>query len=280
MFMPDVFRTTLRITYERSGAASTSAGQLLFPANSAFDPLGSSGTSQPVGFDPLALMYNRYRVLASRITARLMLQSTSVATATDGSFEFSMCYQNTATNLGSVQIAASQPGAKMALVTLQKPTVLTLSASTSEVTGRKSVEGSDSLQADTSSDPAEVWYWASYFVSGAVYTNALVEIHYTIEQDVEFFDRNTLSHSSFLAALKHAVAVKHTCNAKALVDGKAQIEKQRAEFKEEIKRIDVSDDDDAPVIVPVTGKNGQQIAGLSCVDPDLLKRLTPSVKRR
>jgi hypothetical protein len=155
-----------------------------------------------------------------------------------------------------------------------------MEASTAHVTGRKSVEGSDSLQALVSADPAEVWYWASYFVSGDAYSGVNLEIHYTLEQDVEFFDRLTLSHSLFTAALKAALRVKGELIAKALVEGKAQLAKQQVESKVEIKGLDVTDDDEAPVIVTVPGKNGLPQARVPCVEPSLLSHLTPSVKRR
>jgi hypothetical protein len=174
----------------------------------------------------------------------------------------------------------SQPGAKGVLVTLQKPTLITMEASTAHVTGRKSVEGSDSLQASVAADPAEVWYWATYFVSGAAYTSINFEILYTIEQDVEFFDRLTLGHSLLTAALKAALKIKCELVAKALVEGKAQVVKQQTERKVEIKGIDVTDDDDAPVIVTVPGKNGLPQARVACVESSLLKLLTPSVKSR
>lgn len=282
-YIPDVFRTTLRISYERSAATSASTGQLLFQANSAFDPLGSSGSAQPVGFDPLALMYNRYRVLASRIVARIMLQPATAGPAITGATaEIALCYQNDTTNLGGVNIASSQPGAKMVLVSLQKPVTVQLGASTAHVTGRKNVQGSDSLQAAVSSDPTEVWYWASYFISGAAYTDINLELHYTIEQDVEFFDRLTLGHSLIDAALKNAVSVKNAVLAKALVDGKARMDKQKSESKCETKCVpSVSDDDDAPVMVTVIGNNRQPQAAVRLGDPPgSLKLMTPSVRSR
>lgn len=280
-YIPDVFRTTLRASFERSAACSTSAGQLLFQANSAFDPFGSTGSTQPVGFDQLATMYNRYRVLKSRILARVQLQPvTSGPAITGATAEVALCYQSDPNNLASPVAAASQPGAKFVLVTLQKPVLIHMEATTAHVTGRKSVQGSDSLQAAVNADPTEVWYWASYFISGAAYTDINLEIHYTIEQDVEFFDRITLAHSLFTAALKEAVRIKCELIAKALVEGKAQLAKQQVESKVEIKGVYVNDDDDPPVIVTVPGKNGLPQAKVSCVDPSLLSQLTPSVKRR
>lgn len=65
-FIPDVYVTKMKLSYAGSLASTTGAiGLVTFKGNSMFDPLGSLGTAQPVGFDQLSALYSRFCVTGS-----------------------------------------------------------------------------------------------------------------------------------------------------------------------------------------------------------------------
>lgn len=71
---------TVRLRYVTEiniNPTSNSIGAHFFRANSLFNPDVSAGGHQPLGFDQIALSYDHYTVLGSKITVRAM-KSTSV----------------------------------------------------------------------------------------------------------------------------------------------------------------------------------------------------------
>ena len=66
---PDVMQ--VQLTYSRSGAFTGAAPRSnVFRGNSCFDPDFSGVGAQPRGFDQWKAFYRRYRVIASKCTAR------------------------------------------------------------------------------------------------------------------------------------------------------------------------------------------------------------------
>jgi hypothetical protein len=159
--------------------------------NSAFDPLGSAGTAQAAGFDQWALMYSRYRVHQSRITAWCGLATAGVV-ASVGALRFAVVPSNASTAfttfdeaVGSAYAKSDEKAGNFQVARISH------SMSTRKVTGMGSLAGPDQLQALVTADPAELWYWHIVAQLNTTTTNQGGVIDFVIEQDVEFFDRKS-----------------------------------------------------------------------------------------
>lgn len=174
--------------------------QISVSGNSAFDPLASSGTNQPVGFDYWAAMYERYRVIGSRCRVVATLVGTAVGGGVAGAASLTtVLYPSNATgSLVSMSDAISQPLSKNTDATSAQRGVLQSAISTAKITGIKDVEGADQLQATIGSNPANEWYWNIGHETGAAYADTSVNIDICITYDVEFYDRAQLNRSTLV----------------------------------------------------------------------------------
>ena len=194
-FVPPVFRTSLRIAFERASAAATSLGTIVFSGNNVQDPLLSAGSEQPPGFAYLATMYNRYRVLGSRVELRGGMGNNSSGTAAAFTGDLAIYPSNTSSAPSDYETAVAQPLAKYRELTVATPTLIRHAMTTARMTGQQGVNGADRLQAAVTTVPAEEWYWVTAFKSDAAYTNGILEYHIQITYDVEFFDRSKVDQS-------------------------------------------------------------------------------------
>jgi hypothetical protein len=104
--VPSEFRTVLR--YSQRIVINNNIGlpnSYLFVGNSVFDPDFSGTGSQPLGFDQLAGLYSRYRVLGSTITVDMM--TPSAGTNQSASINAVVCATNQSTGFTQVDPAAA-----------------------------------------------------------------------------------------------------------------------------------------------------------------------------
>lgn len=191
---PDVMSVQLK--YSRNGAfTGTGQASNVFRGNSCFDPDFTGIGSQPRGFDQWKLFYRRYRVIASKCTARA---STIAANNSTGLVITAL---NTNTVLTSPIDALESNHAKASKVTSSAGTsdmMVSNYKSTASVRGGPYdiVQYETDLSALTSTNPLQQWYWhvTAYNAdgsTGSIDTNVNVEIIFY----VEFFDRETLTQS-------------------------------------------------------------------------------------
>lgn len=161
-----------------------------FSMNSLFDPNVTGTGAQPVFFDQLSTLYNRYRVYGSAIDVKC-LSYNSVSTASPNPAEVVLCPSAVAASGGSLstQDWAAQPRAirKFCTTNIPLPT-LRAAHSISEVLGVKDVEGADRLQALVSASPSEGAFW-NIVANSVTSATADLQVHVKIVYDVEFYDR-------------------------------------------------------------------------------------------
>jgi len=191
---PDVMCVQLK--YNRAGAFTGAAPQSnVFRGNSVFDPDYSGVGAQPRGFDQWKTLYRRYRVIASKVTAR---GGTIAASNASGIVVTAL---NTNTVIGNPVDALESNFAECSKVgTSQGDSSMTVTnyKSTATVRGgpKDLVQYESDLSALVSANPAQQWYWHVLLynadgTTGTVDSNINVEIIYY----VEFYDRETLSQS-------------------------------------------------------------------------------------
>ncbi len=193
MFMPPVFRTSLRFTFARSAAASTSLGQIAFSGNNVQDPGLSAGAEQPPGFTALATLYSRYRVLGSHAELRAVMSNNSTNGGATQNGDVCLYPSNSSGAPADFEAAAAQPLAQWRELSNATPQIMRKSMTTALMVGQQQMISADRLQSLVSTAPSEEWYWQVVFQSDAAYTTGLLEWHIQITYDVEFFDRPTIN---------------------------------------------------------------------------------------
>jgi hypothetical protein len=165
----------------------------LFVGNSVFDPDFSGTGSQPLGFDQLAGLYSRYRVLGSTITVDMM--TPSAGTNQSASINAVVCATNQSTGFTQVDPAAAQPVAVRRVFWGVNPAGpkggrFVLTAMTSDMHGipASGVLVDDELSATTAANPAQLWYWqiVTEAVDRATTTSVTCEV--TIDYLVDFYE--------------------------------------------------------------------------------------------
>jgi hypothetical protein len=160
------------------------------------DPGLSSSSARCVGYTYLSAMYNRYRVVGSKITVKgLMSSSTAGATNTIETGSIAVWPGNKGSSPTLYRDGMAQPYAKWMDFTLNTPKTITSSMSTAKITGQKDLLGSDRTQAIINAAPSEEWYWNIMYVSEAAFTNGVLLFDVQLTYDVIFFDRQDLDHS-------------------------------------------------------------------------------------
>jgi len=192
-FVPDRMKVNLRLEGQVENAASVTYAESEVRINDMFDPQGGSGAAQCTGFDHLATLYTRYRVLKSKITVIGMINSASTTpTATAMSGRFVVYPSTTVTGATTVADGMSMPFAKMKELSAKSETI-TMSTSVAKFVG--SSVTADRLQALVSASPSQILYWHVGVISRA-YTNVLVMLNIRVDYEVEFFGRAQLDRSS------------------------------------------------------------------------------------
>lgn len=166
---------------------TSASGQYQFRLNSLFDPDLTGLGHQPYGFDNLALLYNRYRVIATgwRIQQPSSFNGTPVVFGALPNNDVSVTWDN----FGEM---AENPRAK---TVLNNPggsiRVLRGKVSLPKLMGRTRAQymADDNFQAIVNTNPAEnaILYLASFnALTGEAIPN--IPIHVILEYTVEFFD--------------------------------------------------------------------------------------------
>lgn len=194
--IPSIFLTKLKFNYSQKFTAS-SFNDFIIRANSVYDPLYAVGGLQPMYYDELANLYQRYCVLSSSCQATFtnasavgeaafikvgmypLGDSTSPANITEATERDNCKYAQLGPNTGDQGIIQMKSYAK-----------------NSSVIGKARDENTDDiLSADTASNPIRQVYWHlwSGTMDGLSNTNLYLDV--TMTYYVKFYDRRTVGQS-------------------------------------------------------------------------------------
>jgi len=187
-----------------AGVTSTNA----FRGNGPYDPDASGTGSQPVNFDDWAILYNRYRVISSKIEWNFQPASNADFLA--------VCYPSNSLSGLAAASSICQPRAKwragwssLGFVDGKSGFAITQHATTKAILGEDFGDRFESLVTTTPADP---WYWNVQVASiGSSTPSGIVNV--LISYDVEFMDRN--SETLDLEERKLAVDIKRLARLKA-----------------------------------------------------------------
>lgn len=197
--IPSTLRTRLRFATTYSAPTTTTAASIGVSCNDLFDPGTTLDSTQPVYFDQLALMYNRYRVYGSSIYVRGKLESSAAGvgvTQVGGEmivFPLNGGLPYTPTTMSD---ARAQNFAKAAELTGTRVGLVNNQIRVAEISGTRDIEGSDRFQAVVSTSPTEVCSWIIVWNSSVAQSNEQTTFHITVDYDAEFYDRNPLDRSA------------------------------------------------------------------------------------
>lgn len=192
--VPDSYSVKL-IYSDTQGLTSTSGAlaKYQYRGNSLYDPDFTGTGNQPVGFDELMLLYNKFRVMGSKITVRATVGAT---TQTD---DLVVLPTVTSTLTGvSNDTIAEQPFAKRRIGKFGfiTPTI-TQYTSTGAMYGqsKQAVRSEDDFAGDASNNPNNVWFWSISYQPVDRTSNQAIYFSCKIEYYCTFYERKVLTQS-------------------------------------------------------------------------------------
>lgn len=262
-FVPKLSRVSLRFS-ATSDVKIVGLDLIRVSGNNVQDPLGSTGTGAPPGFNYWASMYERYRVIGSRceLTARICSETKDASTITT-SGRIILFPSNNTTALASGSDYGSQPFAKTRSVTTAQPCRMVSTMKTATILGQKDVLGSDRLQSTVLTGPSDEWFWRAITApDNDVSTNTMYCVTICVTYDVEFFDRQPLDRPSVNEFFQKA----WLANCRLILDKQLALkearDKSRQKFEEKlIESIEDSKDNTEPVLIspPVPSVTGLRV---------------------
>lgn len=184
-------------TYEYA-SMSGSTDSIVFRGNSVYDPYHPVGGHQPLAFDQLSALYNKYYVHGSRIEINF-LNKPEIPAPHGQRVLTCCCYPSVNSTISSVLTTVrEQPYCK----TVFCDTQFTAGASknmTMQYMSTANVFGSSTTDQDFKSDvtnnPTKEWFWNLFMTTNDVSVPIYVVVQVKIYYDVTFFARKTLSQS-------------------------------------------------------------------------------------
>lgn len=196
--IPASHRCKLMWAFPGTTAAGTGYTETVFSGNNITDPGLASSSSQPLGFDEMALWYTNYVFHGSeaRLVANYASSSvTPTATALGGDV---LLYANTSASASAVLAdALAQPGVKATRLSEAKVATLKSLGTNKSVIGFHSSPMDTSVGTTASGPAAFTWCWHYGRASDAAYTGISIEYTIQIVYDITFFNRKLLALSSF-----------------------------------------------------------------------------------
>lgn len=189
---PDRMITTLKFFSAPIPAlVGLSSAAFRYTPTNAFDVEPLLGGITMPGFDEFAAVYASYRVLASRITVKVVGASISPLTV----IVLPLNADPGASPAVATIIAwRSSPYAKAMMVGTGGSPAVTIqnSMTTAKIYGSNSVTLDDSFASLVTTGPINNWYWAIGFYQNVVFAANPVYTDIQIEVDVQFYDRKFL----------------------------------------------------------------------------------------
>lgn len=193
---PDITYCQLRTEQTIPLVGLTGLTLITLQANSLFDVFGASGTKQPLYFDQLALIYNRYRVQACRLSVFFDNTSATIATRL-----FTHIRSSDGVPLATFQQFMEQPYVKSRYISPKSGgnTGLgssTLYGKTLTVEKRGSAGSEHDYEASPGANPSKIWKMviATHDAHGPASTGAVNgTMHLVVTQYCKFFARKLVS---------------------------------------------------------------------------------------
>jgi len=179
---------TKLVYYESIPTSAISLNQA-FRGNSVFDPNSTGGGNQPNYFDTYASIYSTYRVVASKIEARIINTSSTVAVRANlMASDVNTFPTNVANAIGNpltVSSVLTQSTGSKSMTRLSKY------CTTQMVNGKSKAQivSSDNYQAAINSNPTDVWYWLFQMEDIGLSNNMSATIDFKITYYVRFTDK-------------------------------------------------------------------------------------------
>lgn len=187
--VPDRYFTTLK--YREIGNFNAVSTQVLFRGNSIFDPEQALGGGQPMGFDQLAVLYNKYRIHASSITISVVNRFTS-------NIPYTLTLAPSDTTAVAGRLALMEfPYAKWKLIPTLTSQPVTLSSKilTKALLGYSTIVNEEQVASVVTDNPAEQWFWHVDITASDGLTAPNVDMVVSLNYQVEFYDRKDLPRS-------------------------------------------------------------------------------------
>lgn len=186
-------RTTLKYvdTFTVTTSAGPGIGYTVMNLNGLYDPDSTGAGHQPMGYDQIAALYNRYRVFRTRWTVRV-LPNPSTATP----FHFVVVPTNTTTVFTTYGAAAEQTYAKTGIFNSYTPLTIRGSVDLAQLNGKtpEAYMADDSTQAIVTANPTEQ-FGLHCLVFEPAGTGVGFRYEVSLMFDCEFSDPNQLSQS-------------------------------------------------------------------------------------
>lgn len=185
-------RITLRMNYVDEVLFNTAISDTVtqvYRGNSIHDPDFTGIGHQPLGHDEWATLYNRYRVISSKITIHWM------NVATPAQEQTYVCVPMNGSGTPLFGDACETVGSKLGAITEGKGTMTMVNECSSlAIKGDRRLVNDKDLEALFGANPNTQWFWVVQAKSPgttAVDSRALIKIEYL----VELFDRKSLVQS-------------------------------------------------------------------------------------
>lgn len=154
--VPDRMRVKLEYNQLVPTSGAAPAWQYIFRGNSMYDPDYAIGGGQPVGFDQMKTLYNRYEVSASSIIVKVLNCGT-----TTGSYTRVAVYPSLSTGTLAMDAAIANPYSTHKLISANagmNEATLRNYISTKKIFGEMTLVDDD-YSALVAVNPVNTWYW-------------------------------------------------------------------------------------------------------------------------
>ena len=203
----------VNLTYSESFLTTALSGYLTYRGNDCFDPQATasgitpSGNQQPQFFDVWKLMYNKYCVLASTITVRIVNGSNPIPTFWEVSPEDQLVATSNAVQASVARFAKTHVmpyGSSTPAHTFETR----MTTATINGISEARVLSDDEYRAATNQSPVDPWYWQIRYSAADFTTTAVVYGSVRITFDVLWSDPVQDDDNDFLSKVKALVIEK------------------------------------------------------------------------
>jgi len=194
---PQTLTTTLRYCDQYTlSSVSGAAASWSFRMNSVYDPDLTGTGHQPLYYDQITPVYQRYRVLFSKLTVQFLPLSDDTDITTTGPFIVGVTGNSNGTFSTGIATMCEQNNSQTKLMARDKsaqPTTLTLTYTPKKELGIDAMD--DTVSADVAGNPSQPFYGAIFAADVNAGGTTTVTAKVTIEFRVQFYEQKFISGS-------------------------------------------------------------------------------------
>lgn len=240
---PDRWIADFRWSFKLSVTDPDTFSDRVFSGNSCFDPGISFSSTQPTNFDQFAVLYQKYRVIKSRIEVEFLGSNTTPGNPTR-EMQIAIVPGNVSTAFSNMQDAIAAPYVKHQVVANTTPKKTTNMMHSSKINGLSNVEFDPGQAALVTASPSDEWFWHVNIVESLAGTSVDADFQITIIYTTEWFDRlnqplSTLAEKAVAQAVdwKEYLEMKRTWESKLVLPGRLPKPTDRDRLKEFVDAI-------------------------------------------